>query len=201
TIRELSTPVSPCTGKSLQMSMPSTRQTASSRPPDGEASNREGFPVVNHTEDLFYGFFFRFFFKGNDKLHNLLSQGQYELRVDMADFDNQTRYVKLSSISIGNEASKYKITLSGFSGNVGDSLTYINNMKFSTKDQDNDLNGGSCSVSYKGGWWYRNCLYTNPNGLYLGGLNSKNAQGITYGAWLGQSYSLRQIQLMVRRVD
>ncbi|XP_061170852.1 ficolin-2-like [Saccostrea echinata] len=141
------------------------------------------------------------FWLGNDKLYHLLSQGLYELRVDMSDFDNQTRYVKFSSISLGNEESKYTITLSGFSGNVGDSLTYINNRKFSTKDQDNDMSEGSCSVGYKGGWWYGNCHFTNPNGLYLGGVTSINAQGITYSQWLGQSYSLKHIQFMVRRVD
>uniref|UniRef100_A0A8W8MEU2 Fibrinogen C-terminal domain-containing protein n=1 Tax=Magallana gigas TaxID=29159 RepID=A0A8W8MEU2_MAGGI len=36
---------------------------------------------------------------GNDKLHNLLSQGTYEMRMDMEDFDNRTRYVKYSSFN------------------------------------------------------------------------------------------------------
>nr|XP_034316491.1 ficolin-2-like [Crassostrea gigas] len=57
------------------------------------------------------------FWLGNDKLHNLLSQGTYEMRMDMEDFDNQTRYVKYSSFNVGNESSKYTVT-SGFSGDV-----------------------------------------------------------------------------------
>ncbi|XP_062590134.1 ficolin-2-like [Saccostrea cucullata] len=136
----------------------------------------------------------------NNKLFHLLNQGFYELRVDMSDFENETRYVKYSSISLKDEASKYTINLSGFSGNVGDCFTSLNNMKFSTKDQDNDLYGNSCSVLYKGGWWYGGCHCANPNGLYLKGATSFFAQGVTYNNWLGQYYSLKSIQFMVRRV-
>uniref|UniRef100_K1RJC3 Ficolin-1 n=1 Tax=Magallana gigas TaxID=29159 RepID=K1RJC3_MAGGI len=56
--------------------------------------------------------------RGNDKLHHLLSQGTYEMRMDMEDFDNQTRYVKYSSFNVGDESTKYTVTLSGFSGDV-----------------------------------------------------------------------------------
>ena len=60
-----------------------------------------------------------FLITGNDKLHYLLSQGNYELRFDMEDFENQTRYVKYSSFSVGDEASKYTVSISGYTGNVG----------------------------------------------------------------------------------
>lgn len=59
---------------------------------------------------------------GNDKLHHLLSQGTYEMRMDMKDFDNQTGYVKYSSFNVGNESTKYTVMLSGFSGDVGESF-------------------------------------------------------------------------------
>ncbi|XP_056002854.1 ficolin-2-like [Ostrea edulis] len=143
------------------------------------------------------------FWLGNDKLHYLLSQGSYEFRMDMSDFNNQTRYVKYSSISVGNEASKYVISISGYSGNVGDCFTSghpINNMKFTTKDQDNDLNSGNCAVQYQTGWWLKSCHCSNPNGLYLAGETSIYAKGITYSPWLTHYYSLKTIQLMVRRV-
>ncbi|XP_048750543.2 ficolin-2-like [Ostrea edulis] len=144
------------------------------------------------------------FWLGNDKLHYLLSQGSYELRMDMSDFRNETRYVKYSSISVGNEASKYVISISGFSGNVGDCFTSehpINNMKFTTKDQDNDVkSSNNCAVQYQSGWWHNSCHCSNPNGLYLAGETSIHADGITYSPWRTQYYSLKTIQLMVRRV-
>lgn len=42
------------------------------------------------------------------------------MRMDMEDFDNQTRHVKYSYFNVGNEASKYKVTLFGFLGDVGE---------------------------------------------------------------------------------
>lgn len=59
------------------------------------------------------------FMAGNDRLHYLLSQGRYTMRMDMADFDNQRRYVKYSYFNVRDEASKYKVTLSGYSGDIG----------------------------------------------------------------------------------
>lgn len=57
---------------------------------------------------------------GNEELHHLLSQGTYEMRMNMEDFDNQTRLFKYSSLNVGNESTKYTFTVSGFSGNVGE---------------------------------------------------------------------------------
>ena len=62
---------------------------------------------------------------GNNNLHYLLSQGNYELRYDMGDFENETRYVKYSSFNVGNEASKYTVSISGYTGNVGTNLNYM----------------------------------------------------------------------------
>jgi len=49
----------------------------------------------------------------------------------------------------------------------GDSLRLHLGMRFSTRDQDNDVHGPSCAVYNKGAWWYRNCYHSNLNGRYL----------------------------------
>lgn len=70
---------------------------------------------------------------GNDILHYLLTQGMYEMRMDMTDFDNQTSYVKYNSFNVGDEASKYRVTLHGYSGNVGEILQIFVFYHFSAK--------------------------------------------------------------------
>eukprot|EP00105_Crassostrea_gigas_P036014 XP_019920162.1 PREDICTED: ficolin-2 [Crassostrea gigas] len=141
------------------------------------------------------------FWLGNDKLHHLLSQGTYEMRMDMEDFDNQTRYVKYTSFNVGDESTKYTVTISGFSGNVDECLISVNNMKFTTWDQDNDiLSTGNCAYYKKSGWWHWDCTCANVNGLYLAGETTLNNEGVTYGYWRGWYYSMKSTQLMVRRV-
>lgn len=48
----------------------------------------------------------------------------------------------------------------------GDSLTYHSGRFFSTKDRDPTPFITRCAMSYRGGWWYKNCHEANLNGLY-----------------------------------
>lgn len=54
-----------------------------------------------------------------------------------------------------------------YSGTVGDSLAWHNNMAFRTTDKDNDLSS-NCAVKYTGAWCYRSCHHSNLKGKYLG---------------------------------
>lgn len=88
---------------------------------------------------------------------------------------------------------------------VGDCFTagtqVINSMKFTTKDQDNDMDASkNCAILYPSGWWHRACHCSNPNGLYLAGDTKIFGKGITYKPWLTHYYSLKTILLMVRKV-
>lgn len=74
----------------------------------------------------------------------------------------------------------------------------INNMMFSTKDQDNDVWPGNCAEVYQPGWWHNECHWTNPNGVYLAGINSKQAVGITYEPWRSHNCSLKSTRLMLK---
>lgn len=48
----------------------------------------------------------------------------------------------------------------------GDSLTYHSGCLFSTKDRDPTPFITRCAMSYRGGWWYKNCHEANLNGQY-----------------------------------
>ena len=56
---------------------------------------------------------------GNQRIHQLTSQGWYELRVDMSDFKNNRRYAYYRIFSVGNKASGYRLTVGEFNGNAG----------------------------------------------------------------------------------
>ena len=104
------------------------------------------------------------FWLGNKWIHLLTSLGPTELRIDF----NGSEYVKYRRFSVGNAATKYRLSVSGQSGNEphGDRLSYHNNMSFSTFDKDNDQTQGNCAVTHVGAWWYNACYNSNLNGVY-----------------------------------
>ena len=112
------------------------------------------------------------FWFGLEKVHLLTSSQPYRLRVEM-----QQKVTKLWfsaeywSFKIGDELNdKYRLNVSGYSGDVGDALQYEgawnnrtigmkmhNGMMFSTYDQDNDNSPVNCAEGRGGGWWFNKC--------------------------------------------
>jgi len=80
----------------------------------------------------------------------------------------------------------------------GDSLT-LNHLgqKFSTPDQDNDIWSGSCSVTWKGGWWYKYCYQANLNGLYYPS-DSSNLTGLVWYFWKSNYYSMKFTEMKIK---
>ncbi|VDI12789.1 Hypothetical predicted protein [Mytilus galloprovincialis] len=134
---------------------------------------------------------------GNDKLYKLTSRGQYELRVNLEDFNGDKAYAKYSNFFIGDKSTNYKLTVKGYSGTAGDCLKTHNDHAFSTKDKDNDNHSfENCAKMYKGAWWYYTCHVSNLNGLYVG--NKKDDRGINWQLWKG-SQSMKTTSMMIRR--
>ena len=106
------------------------------------------------------------FWLGLSKIHRLTSNTSHTtmLRVDLGDFDGNTRYAEYNTFRVGDSVSKYTLTVSGYNGTAGDSLAYHNSQPFSTKDRDNDANSRvHCAQQQQGAWWYRICHYSNLN--------------------------------------
>ncbi|XP_071807781.1 fibroleukin-like isoform X2 [Asterias amurensis] len=59
------------------------------------------------------------FWLGNDNLHRLTAQGEYELRVDLWDFENNTAFAVYDSFSIAGVSDKYRLSLGNYSGTAG----------------------------------------------------------------------------------
>lgn len=56
---------------------------------------------------------------GNHRIYEIVSQGFYELRIDMTDFAGQSRYAVYNRFSIGDESSGYKLTIEDYQGTAG----------------------------------------------------------------------------------
>lgn len=102
---------------------------------------------------------------GNDNIHELTKNGS-ELKI-LLNESGVSGVANYSNFVVDSESSGYQITVSGYSGNAGDALTYHSGAMFSTYDRDNDKASYSCSVQYSNSaWWYQTCYMSNLNGIY-----------------------------------
>ncbi|XP_078603871.1 ryncolin-1-like [Branchiostoma floridae x Branchiostoma japonicum] len=141
------------------------------------------------------------FWLGNDKLHQLTSQAQYELRVDLEDFEENSAYAQYQVFTVGSEAALYILTIGNYTGTAGDSMSERHNgMPFSTKDRDYDATSYSCAQRFKGAWWYAACHHANLNGLYHAGDHTSYADGVNWKTWKGHYYSLKHTEMKIRPI-
>ncbi|KAK6966007.1 BgMFREP16.1 [Biomphalaria glabrata] len=106
------------------------------------------------------------FYLGNENIFKLTSTGQYDLRIDL-EFKNKTYFAQYENFKVLSETENYKLEIGKYSGNATDSLSYHENMFFSTFDRDNDKKSvGNCAETYSGAWWYNACHQSNLNGKW-----------------------------------
>ena len=90
--------------------------------------------------------------------------------------------------------------MSSILGDAGDSLTYHNDMKFSTNDKDHDeYKDRNCAKYFQSAWWYNSCYWSSLNGRY-----SQTSQlvahghSVQWGKWKGIHYSLKKSEMKTR---
>ncbi|XP_056001457.1 angiopoietin-related protein 7-like isoform X3 [Ostrea edulis] len=133
---------------------------------------------------------------GNDAIHFLTMTNQ-ELRVELMRFSGEKAYALYSTFKIGDENSKYQLTVSGYSGTAGNSLKYHSGHQFSTWDQDNDATDTNCAVQYHGAWWYLGCHFANLNGRYAESALSHPQYPVWYH-WESKYVALKNTAMMIR---
>ncbi|CAG2213933.1 unnamed protein product [Mytilus edulis] len=136
----------------------------------------------------------------NDNLHSLTSQYNYKIRIDLIDFDGNTAFAKYKNFAIGDESSKFKLTVDGYHGTAGNSMEYHSDHGFSTKDRDNDNGAGHCALDYRGAWWFNKCVTADLNGQYFLKTPDSAHRGVYWRAWKGSNYSLKGSLMMIRRI-
>ena len=115
----------------------------------------EGFGDLNG-DKLWYGL---------KALSCFTETGQWELRIDF-QFDNKTwSHLHYKQFKVGNSSAEYPLTIGGFTGITPEdpfATIPLNNMKFTTIDNDNDQHGGNCAA-FHSGWWQNSCAHIYPN--------------------------------------
>ncbi|XP_060073134.1 techylectin-like protein [Ylistrum balloti] len=120
------------------------------------------------------------FWLGLENIHTLTGERNTVLMVELYDVNDVRKCSYFDTFYVSPEADNYRLHVDGYVGTAGDSMSYHNEMQFSTMDIDNDLrDGGSCVVSFKGAGWLNDCLSQNLNGLYGFGT------GPEYMCWRG----------------
>ncbi|NXK93079.1 ANGL7 protein, partial [Formicarius rufipectus] len=139
------------------------------------------------------------FWLGNENIYRL-SRRPTVLRVELEDWEGNTRYAQYQQFTLSNEINSYRLLVGNYSGNTGrDSLRYHNNTAFSTKDKDNDKCVDDCAQFRKGGYWYNCCTDSNLNGVYYRrGEHTQSMDGITWYGWHGSTYSLKRVEMKIR---
>jgi len=95
---------------------------------------------------------------GNELLHQLTKDGLYELRFDVQTLDSgQWYWAEYSTFIVDSEANKYRLAVSGYSGNAGDAMKRHDNSSFTTFDSDNDMASVNCAAQRGGGFWWNKC--------------------------------------------
>ncbi|XP_063314616.1 fibrinogen beta chain [Pelobates fuscus] len=161
---------------------------------------------------------------GNEKISQLTNAGRTEALFEMEDWDNTKVSALYNKFTVQNEANKYQLSVSGYTGTAGNALiegasqlkgenrtmTIHNGMYFSTYDRDNDGwfstdPDKQCSREDGGGWWYNRCHAANPNGRYYwGGSYSWDMakhgtdDGVVWMNWKGSWHSLKKISIKIR---
>ncbi|XP_066956655.1 fibrinogen-like protein 1 isoform X2 [Macrobrachium rosenbergii] len=134
---------------------------------------------------------------GNDVLHALTNGATQVLRVDMTDWDGESRYAEYSSFHVAGIDHEYSLRLGTVSGTAGDALKDHDKMLFSTPDRDNDIdNYRHCAGEYSSGFWFYKCYSMSPTNPLLS--KQVNVKGITCDSFHSDSTTLQSITFKVK---
>lgn len=138
------------------------------------------------------------FWLGLRTLHQLTKSDEYELRIDIGDWLGNNYYATYSTFQVGPAFLGYNLSVNGYSGNAGDSLSYHSGERFSAFDVDQDSWSGNCATSYRGAFWYKACQYANVNGEYKQ-RGTVDPQGVSWYNKNNNFYSWMFAEMKIRK--
>ncbi|XP_076116309.1 fibrinogen-like protein 1 [Mytilus galloprovincialis] len=126
-------------------------------------------------------------------------QGNSILTVNLQDWAGINKTARYSYFKL-MDSTNFTLSIGGYSGDTGDSMSKNNNRMFSTPDL---VGTYRCAKEYQGGWWFDNCqTFSFLNGKYYhGGPYQPKRRvfydGITWCSWKGCGYSMKFAQMML----
>ncbi|KAI6074484.1 Fibrinogen-like protein 1-like protein [Aix galericulata] len=88
---------------------------------------------------------------GTEYIHQITKQKVYQVRFVIWDASNNIKFADYNFFSLDNESHGYQLRLGSYTGTAGDGMdsdnpsNVHNNMKFSTKDMDQDTSRKNCA--------------------------------------------------------
>ena len=76
---------------------------------------------------------------GLNYIHRITTSARQLLRVDLEDFDTNTAFAQYTIFTVDNAADKYRLLVSGYSGTAGDAMRYNSGLRFTTKDNNDNI--------------------------------------------------------------
>ncbi|XP_005103924.1 fibrinogen-like protein 1 isoform X2 [Aplysia californica] len=137
------------------------------------------------------------FWLGLEHIHKLTNQARHELRFDMT-YKGNNYFASYENFWLSGETEKYKIHLSGFSGNVSDHMARHNGFGFTTKDNDNDAASQNCATRYHGAWWYEKCHSSNLNGKWGSTIYGRGLVWLSVTTYYG---SVSSVEMKIRPLE
>ena len=137
-------------------------------------------------------------------LHKITSSGSYELFVIVKRYDGVTRRKQFKGFTIGSEENKYVFHYDSVYARHSNYKLFERalGMKFSTVDQDNDIDlTKSCAENFHGGWWFSACHADHMNGRYSHTEICPRAQGVHWNALLGLKKCLKETMLLIKKLS
>ncbi|XP_069114612.1 angiopoietin-related protein 6-like [Argopecten irradians] len=136
---------------------------------------------------------------GLETMHQVTTNNPTSLLVLLESWAGVMKYALYETFTIASEHEKYRIDVSGYSGTAGDCLdtTGHNHMKFSTRDNDNDLTHNSCAKVFKSGYWYAGCSACNINGPMKNDTGKNERYAIVWHTFRNHFTPLRKSMMMM----
>ena len=112
------------------------------------------------------------FWLGLETMHDLTTAQQMSLQIDVVPCNIPAVSIPYQQIQVGDAASEYLLNIT--SDTPGDdtlynSMNYHSGSKFSTYDNDNDVDSSrNCAEHFRAGWWFYSCHQLHLNGVYGG---------------------------------